>query len=158
NAKQTEFVRATFEKELTKFPMESRAALKAAFDAPADKQTEEQKKLVASNPKLNITPGVLYQYDPAAADVLQGMNKKLTAKQAQRPVEDFVSITDEVPGVVPVTKVFYRGDYRQPKGEVLPGDLTIAAPEGKRLELPAKDASLPGTGRRLALAKHLTSG
>jgi hypothetical protein len=158
NAKQAEFVRATFEKELTKFPPESQAALKAAFDAPADKRTEEQKKLVASNPKLNITPGVLYQYDPAAADVLKGMDKKLAAKRAERPVEDFVAITDEVSGVVPVTRVFYRGDYRQPKGEVLPGDLTIAAAEGKRLEIPAKDPALPTTGRRLALAKHLTSG
>ena len=158
NAKQAEFVRAAFEKELTRFPAEARAALKAAFDAPAAKRTEEQKKVVASNPKLEITPGVLYQYDPASADVLKGMANKLAAKRAERPVEDFVSITDEVPGVVPATRVFYRGDYRQPKGEVLPGDLTIAAAEGKRLEIPAKDPSLPGTGRRLAFARHLTSG
>jgi hypothetical protein len=101
---------------------------------------------------------VLYQYDPAAADVLKGMDKKLAAKRAERPVEDFVAIADEVPGVVPLTRVFYRGDYRQPKGEVLAGDLTIAAAEGKRLELPAKDPALPTTGRRLAFAKHLTSG
>jgi len=158
NAKQSEYVRAAFEKELTKFPAESLAALKAAFDAPADKRTEEQKKLVASNPKLNITAGVLYQYDPAAADVLKGLDKKLVGKQAERPVEDFVAITDEVPGVVPVTRVFYRGDYRQPKGEVQPGDLTISAAEGNRLEIPAKNAAVSTTGRRLALAKHLTSG
>ncbi len=158
NAKQAEFVRATFEKELTKFPAESRPALKAAFDAPADKRTESQKNLVASNPKLNISAGVLYQYDPAAADVLKGMEQRLAAKRAERPVEEFVAVTDEVPGVVPPTRVFYRGDYRQPKGEVLPGDLTIAAAEGKRLEVPAKDPALPTTGRRLALAKHLTCG
>src|SRR5262249_24421872 len=92
NARQAAFVRATFEKELTKFPAETRAALKAAFDTPADKRTEEQKKVVASNPKLNVTAGVLYQYDPAAADVLKGMDKKLAAKRAERPVEDFVAI------------------------------------------------------------------
>src|SRR5205823_6507732 len=42
--------------------------------------------------------------------------------------------------------------------EVQPGDLTIAAPDGKRLELPSKDPKLPTSGRRLAFARHLTSG
>src|SRR5204863_1636888 len=53
---------------------------------------------------------------------------------------------------------FHRGDYRQPKQAVLPGDLTIAAPEGQRLELPAKDAATATSGRRLAYARHLTDG
>jgi hypothetical protein len=158
NTKQAEFVQAAFEKELTKFPENSRAALKAAFMAAADKRTEEQKKLFASNPKLNITPGVLYQYDAAAAKTITDMSNKLAAKRATRPVEDFVAVTNEVAGVVPSTKIFYRGDYRQPTDEVLPGDLTIAAAEGKRLEIASKDPGLPTTGRRLALARHLTSG
>jgi hypothetical protein len=158
NEKQTAFIRAAFEKELAKFPADSRQALKAAFEAPADKRTEEQKKLVASNPKLNITAGVLYQYDPKAAETLKGMAAKLAARRAERPVEDFVTMPGEVPGVVPATMVFYRGDYRQPKGQVQPGDLTIAAPDGKRLEIPSKDPGLPTTGRRLAFARYLTSG
>src|SRR5439155_11953566 len=39
-----------------------------------------------------------------------------------------------------------------------PGALTIAAPDGKRLEIPARDPKLASTGRRLAFARHLTSG
>src|SRR5207245_1161259 len=49
--KQSAAVRAAFEKELEKFPAERRAELKAAFDAPADKRSDEQKQLVATNPK-----------------------------------------------------------------------------------------------------------
>ncbi|HKI37284.1 MAG TPA: PSD1 and planctomycete cytochrome C domain-containing protein [Gemmataceae bacterium] len=158
NEKQQKYVRAAFEKELTKFPAEQRDQLRSAFDAPAGKRTDEQKKLVAANPKLNVNPGVLYQYDTASADELKKLQAAVNAKRAEKPVEDFVAVLSEVPGPVPLTKVFHRGDYRQPKGEVPPGDLTIAAPEGKRLEIPSRDAKLPTSGRRLALAKHLTDG
>jgi hypothetical protein len=158
-AKQTAAVRTAFKKELEKFPEADRPKLKAAFDTPAAKRTEEQKKLVASNPKLNITPGVLYQYNPKAADELKAMQAKVQAKRAERPPEGFVSVLTEVPGRVPATKLFHRGDYRSPKGpDLVPGDLTIAAPEGKRFDITAEDTTLPTTGRRLAWAKHLTDG
>jgi hypothetical protein len=158
NEKQRQYVRAAFEEELTKFPAEQRDQLRSAFDAPAARRTDEQKKVVAANPKLNVTPGVLYQYNQAAADELKKLQAAVNARRAQKPVEDFVAVLCEVPGQVPPTKVFHRGDYRQPRGEVRPGDLTIAAAEGQRLEIPPRDAKLPTSGRRLALAKHLTSG
>ena len=151
-------VRAAFEAELAKFPVDQRDELRSAFDAAADRRTPRQKMLFETNPKLNITPGVLYQYNPKAADELKAIDAKVAAKLAQKPAEGFVAIADETPGVVPVTKVFYRGDYRQPKGEVGPGDLTIAAEEGARFEVPAKDSGLPTSGRRLAYARHLMSG
>ena len=65
---------------------------------------------------------------------------------------------DEVPGSVPTTKIFHRGDHRQPTKPVRPGDLSIAAPEGMRYEIPEKDPSLPTSGRRLAYARHLVKG
>src|SRR5262249_41320724 len=70
----------------------------------------------------------------------------------------FVAVLNEVSGQAPVTRIHHRGDPRQPTKAVGPGDLTIAAAEGKRLDLPAKDGKLSTTGRRLAYAKHLTSG
>ena len=79
---------------------------------------------------MNITEGVLYQYDPAAAEDLKKESAKVAAKRAEKPVEDFVSVLDEVPGVVPATKIFHRGDHRQPTKAVRPGDLSIVAPEG----------------------------
>src|SRR5207237_592886 len=125
---------------------------------PAAKRTDEQKKLVAANPKLHVRPGVLYQYDPAAADELKKRQAAVNARRAQKPAEDFVAVLSEVPGQVPPTHVFHRGDYRQPKEAVQPGDLTVAAPEGRRLEIASRDTQLPTSGRRLALARHLTGG
>jgi hypothetical protein len=159
NQKQSAAVRAAFEKELEKFPEAGRPQLKAAFDAPADKRTEEQKKLVAANPKLNINPGVLYQYDEKADKELKALQAKIQAKRAERPAEGFVAVAAEVPGRVPATKLYYRGDARQPKGPDLPpADLTVAAPDGKRFEIAAKGPAAPTTGRRLAWVKHLTDG
>ena len=151
-------VHAAFLAELAKFPADQRDKLRAAFDTPADKRTAEQRKLVETNPKLSISAGVLYQYNKKAADELEAMDKKVAAKLAEKPVEDFIAVLDEVSGVLPVTRVFHRGDHRQPRGEVNPGDLTITAPDGKRFELPTKAASATSSGRRLAYAKYLTSG
>ncbi len=158
NRVQERHLRAAFEKVLESFPADQREPLRAAFTAPAAKRTPEQRRLVASNPKLNITPGVLYQYNPGAAEELKKLGAKVAAKRAEKPAEDFVALLDEVPGQIPTTRIFHRGDSRQPKGEVQPGDLTIAAPEGRRLDLPAKAANLPSSGRRLTYTRHLTSG
>src|SRR5262249_44839464 len=128
------------------------------FTQPFAKLTPAQQQLFKSNPKLNINPGVLYQYNQAAADELKKISARFNVKRAEKPPEDFLAVMAEVPGQVPPTRIFHRGDYRQPKSEVMPGDLSIAAPDGQRLDLPGKDKTLPGTGRRLAFARHLTSG
>lgn len=158
DAKAKEFLLAALEKELLKFPEEQRNALRDAYHTPSNKRNDEQKMLLATNPSVNLNPGNLYQYNQAAADELKKDAEKIAAKRAEKPVEDFLSVLSEVPGVLPTTQLFHRGDYRQPLQAVEAGDLTIAAPEGKRLELPAKDAVLATSGRRLAYAKHLTSG
>jgi hypothetical protein len=158
DAKTKAYMDAAIKKELAKFPESLRTKLGAALDVAPASRSEEQKRLLASNPSVNIIEGVLYQYDPAAAEDLKKENAKVAAKRAEKPVEDFVSVLDEVPGVVPVTKIFHRGDHRQPTKSVRPGDLSIAAPEGQRFEVPEKDGSLPTSGRRLAYAKHLVSG
>ncbi|HXD89152.1 MAG TPA: DUF1549 and DUF1553 domain-containing protein, partial [Urbifossiella sp.] len=158
-AVQTAAVREAFEKALEKFPAKERPALKAAFDAAAAQRTAEQKKLVELNPKLNITPGVLYQYDQKKADELKAMQAKIAKKRAERPVEGFVAVMAEMPGRVPATRLFHRGDSRQPKGpDLLPADLTIAAPDGQRFELSARSAKTATTDRRLAWARHITNG
>ncbi|MGH7135208.1 MAG: DUF1549 domain-containing protein, partial [Pirellulales bacterium] len=158
NAKQAKFLGEALEKELEKFPEELRGKLRDAYNTSADKRSEEQKQLLAANPKVNISAGVLYQYNQAAADELKADQAKIAAKRAEKPVEDFVSVVNEVPGTLPATHIFYRGDYRQPKQEVSPGDLTIAAADAERFEIPGDDPLLPTSGRRMALARHLMSG
>jgi len=158
NEKVTRVVDAIREKEILKFPAEQQEPLRVAFSTPADKRTPEQKQLVDLNPKVNISPGVIYQFDEAMDKELKADQAKIAAKRAEKPVEDFVSPISELPGALPETKIFHRGDYRQPLKAVQPGDLTIAAADGKRLEIAAKDPSVASSGRRLAFAKHITSG
>ena len=158
DAKTKTYLEAATKKELAKFPEQLRTKLRAALDTAAASRSEEQKRLLASNPSVNITDGVLYQYDPAAADDLKKERARVGAKRAEKPVEDFVSVLDEVPGVLPTTKIFHRGDHRQPTKPVGPGDLSVAAPEGSRYDVPERDAALPTSGRRLAYARHLVKG
>lgn len=158
DVKTARYIAAALEVELAKHEEPLRGQLRAALDAPADKRTDEQKKLLANNPSLNITPGVLYQYNAKAAEELTKDRERVAAKRAEKPVEDFVSVLNEAPGVRPETKIFHRGDYRQPTEPVSPGGLTILAAEGERFEIVDNDAAAPSTGRRLAFAKHLTSG
>ncbi len=63
---------------------------------------------------------------------------------------------NEVPGQVPVTKLFARGDIQQPRQDVAPGELTVMSSDSTLI--PVDDPSIPTTGRRLAYARHLTSG
>ncbi len=158
NEKVQKFLTVVLEKELLKFPEELRGALRDAYNAPVDQRSEEQKQLLLANPSVNINAGVLYQYDQAAADELKKDADQIAAKRGEKPVEDFLSVLNESPNEIPLTHLFHRGDYRQPKQVIQPGDLTIAAPEGERWEMPAKDPAIATSGRRLAYARYLTSG
>jgi hypothetical protein len=156
--KTARFIAEALEVELKKFAEPLQGRLRETLSTAEEKRTDEQKALIATNPSLNITPGVLYQYNAKAAEELKKDNEAVAAKRAEKPVEDFVGVLDETSGVRPETKVFHRGDHRQPTRSVAPGDLTIAAPEGARFEIADADPKAPSTGRRLAFARHLTSG
>ncbi|MDG3003542.1 PSD1 and planctomycete cytochrome C domain-containing protein [Paludisphaera mucosa] len=156
--KTAKFLAAALEVELKKFPDPMQVKLREALNAAADKRTEEQKTLLANNPSLSISAGVLYQYNAQAAEELKKDNEGVAAKRAEKPAEDFVAVLDEKPGVRPETRVFHRGDYRQATKLVTPGDLTIASPDGARFEAGDADPKAPSSGRRLAFARHLTDG
>ncbi len=156
-AKQTVYMAEALEKELSKFEEPLRADLRSAYQTPADKRTDAQKQLLEKNPSVNISEGVLYQYNQAAADDLKKFDERIAAVRARKPAEEFLRALIEPAGHVPETKLFYRGDYRQPKQTVPPGALSVCVAEGQRIEFPAKRADLPTTGRRVAFARWLTS-
>jgi hypothetical protein len=58
--------------------------------------------------------------------------------------------------VVPATLLFKRGNRTTPGEEIPPGDLSVLG--DKPVDFPLDDPALPSTGRRLALARHLTNG
>ncbi|QDU36297.1 Planctomycete cytochrome C [Maioricimonas rarisocia] len=156
--KQAEYMEQALEKELAKFEEPLREQLRTAYKTPAGERTDEQKALLDSHPSVKITPGVLYQYLPDAAEDLKGYDKRIAEVRAKKPPEEFIRALVEPAGHVPETRLFHRGDHEQPKQVVAPAGLTVAAPEGEYPALPANDPELSTTGRRLAFARWLTSG
>lgn len=157
-AKEAKYMAEAFDKELEKYEEPLRSELRSAYQTPAGERTESQKALLDANPSVNLSPGVLYQYNQAAADELKAMDAKIAEIRARKPVERFVSVVRESHDHLPETKVFHRGDYRQPTVTVMPGDLTVLSASGERFDFALDDPNLPTSGRRLAFAKHLTSG
>ena len=160
-ARQNAAVTAVFEKELLKFEPVQREKLRDAFNAPKEKRTDEQKKLLDENPSVKVEAGILYQYDPKAkealAEALKPLDAKISELRAKCRPEDFVSVLTEVPGQIPVTYLFHRGDPQQPKEAIKPGGLTVLESADRRLDFPEKDSSLSTSGRRLAFARWLVS-
>jgi Protein of unknown function (DUF1553)/Protein of unknown function (DUF1549)/Planctomycete cytochrome C len=154
--KQAEYMKQALDKELTKYEEPLKAELRAAYEAPADKRSPEQKALLDKYPSVNISPGVLYQYLPEAAEDLKKFDARIAEVRAKKPAETFVQALVEPAGHLPVTKLFHRGDHTQPKQEVPPGRLSVLSPTGTSQAFAADDPSLPSSGRRLALARWLT--
>lgn len=143
---------------IVKLPKEIQEPLRVARKTAVAKQTPEQKKLLKDHPNVNVTATGVRQEAGAKYNAWEkkydGLLKPL---QAKRPVEDFVHCLTEVPGKFSPTKFLYRGDHTQPRDEVQPGELSIVARFADK-PMPVDDEAVPTTGRRLAYARHLTSG
>ncbi|MEX2168649.1 MAG: PSD1 and planctomycete cytochrome C domain-containing protein [Pirellulales bacterium] len=155
-AKLVVYMAEALEKELTKYEEPSRAELRAAYTTAADQRSDAQKQLLEKYPSVNVSEGVLYQYNQAAADDLKKFDERIAATRATKPAEEFLRVLTEPVGHVPETKLFHRGDYRQPMQVVAPGALSVCSPESGRTEFAVKSAELPTTGRRLAFARWLS--
>ena len=59
---------------------------------------------------------------------------------------------------LPVSRIFFRGNPESPKEEVEPSELKVLQLNGTDADLPVNDPDLSTSGRRLAYARHLTSG
>jgi hypothetical protein len=152
-----QIVEDIFEKELAKLDPEWQGAARLARETPAKQRTPLEQQILKDYPSLNVNNGSAILYDRKG---VAAHNKKyddlLAAARGKKPAEDFVACLTEVPGTIPVTKVFYRGDIQQPRQAVEPGELSVLGEMAGRI--PTKDETLPTTGRRLAFARHLTSG
>ena len=145
------------ERVIKKLPEELREKARTARKTPEAERTDEQKKLVEEHPFLKIKGNWLNQIDSTPkAEIDKKWQPQIDAAVAKKPPPDLLMCLTEVPGQVPVTHLFARGDFNQPRDEVAPGELSVLDNEG--LSIPVNDPQLPTTGRRLAYARHLTSG
>jgi hypothetical protein len=158
-ALQKKYIDQAFVKELERFPEELRDKLAAAHRIPAAERNADQADLLKKYPSANITGGNLYQYNKEAADEVKEFDKRVAKIRENKPYHPYVRALTEPPGSKVETRLFHRGDSRQPVGDPLaPAGLTIAAPPGKRLEIPLGDRNGETSGRRVAFAKWLTGG
>lgn len=172
--KEKKFVAQTRQRELQKLPAQTRTDVETALNTPVEKRTETQKALLAGHPGVLVSAATLAKFNPKAAAELQrdaDLARELRSSKAAvdlksysdraaeirstKPQEGFLRSLTEIPGRVPATFVFHRGDHEQPGDQIEPGDLSIL---GSGPAIASNDPSLPGTGRRLAFARHLTSG
>ena len=137
-AKQTVYMAEALDKELTKFEEPLRDELRAAYQTAADKRSDAQKQLLDKHPSVNISPGVLYQYNQAAADDLKKYDERIAAVRAKKPPEEFVRALIEPAGHAPETKLFHRGDYRQPKQALRQARCRSAARRAAASSLPPR--------------------
>lgn len=156
---QTQFIQATLDKEIAKLPAEVRDAARQAHATAEKDRTPEQQALFKQYPSLNVNPGSLYLYDSEAAKKLKELADRADEIRATKPPEEFIHALTEVPGQASPTRLFARGDYQQPKDDVAPAFLAITTGGDPAAAAVAADNSeLPTTGRRTALAQHLTTG
>lgn len=172
--KEQRFVAETRAAELAKIPETDLPDLERALAAKIETRTEKQAELINKYPGTQVTLKTLEQFNPdaaseierdrklaeelrasKAAEDLNSYSDKAAAIRAKKPEEGFVRAAFEVPGKVPSTFLFYRGDPEQPKDAVQPGDLTILS---HRPEIAENNSDIPSTGRRLAFARQLTDG
>ena len=156
DVKRDEFMQQALDKELEKYQEPLREQLRMAYKTPEKDRNDEQKELLKKNPSVNITPGVLYQYLPKAAEELKKLDGEIAAKRAEKPLEEFVRVLTEPADRAPLARLFHRGEHQQPQQEIAPAPPAVAVPEGERVEFPKDDPNLPTTGRRLAFAGWLT--
>lgn len=151
-------VQEVFEREVAKLPEEQRELAKVARDTAEKERTPEQKQLLKDHPSLKVDRGSVYLYERKRVDE---HNKSFDARQAaikaKRPPEDYVACLTEVPGKIPATQLFFRGDFNSPRQEVEPGELAVLK-SSAAAAIPKDDPQLPTSGRRLAYARQLTSG
>jgi Protein of unknown function (DUF1549)/Protein of unknown function (DUF1553)/Planctomycete cytochrome C len=151
-------VQEVFEREVNKLPEAQRSAARQARSTAADKRTPEQQQILKETPSLNVDRGSVYLYEAARiAQFNKQWDERIAEVRSLRPMEDFVPSLTEVPGQIPATHLFYRGEINQPKQEMKPGELSILA-AAVPVEIPVDDPELPTSGRRLSFARHLTGG
>ncbi|MBC7821865.1 MAG: DUF1549 domain-containing protein, partial [Planctomycetaceae bacterium] len=133
--------------------------IREAAKAPIAKRTPEQKKLLTDHPKAAIPVGTLLERNAKEEykAITDKFVKLINEQKALRPEDDFAHCLTEVPGKIPPTFLFFRGEITQPKQVVAPGELAVLTSASGN-PVPSDDESVQTSGRRLAYARHLTNG
>ena len=150
------------EKKLADVPEEEREETRQAVLADPAGRTQRQKDLLEAYPMVkpvNFISGLLVEYDGAAHQRFEKEKQKVAAIRAKKPPLRMIVATTEPKGKLPVSRIFFRGNPESPRGEVAPGELiALSRAAGEVIVPEAPGGGGKSSGRRLAYARHLTSG
>ena len=124
---------------------------------PKKKRTTRQRELATKYEFVDVTRTNIARFANAELRKLAKLwSAKEQAAKKRLPPQNMVMPLTEIVGQVPKTFLFSRGDFRQPRQSVLPGEISVltSAPA----KIPSNDPNVKTSGRRLAYARHLTNG
>lgn len=173
---EQEALKAAQQNAIDSLTEEEQKLFMAALAIPTASRSEEQQALMADHADKVVSLKNLEKFAPEQAQRIEELKrertdllatlkadrlKELSEKAAEirgtKPPEGFVRALTEVPGKVPETFLFYRGDFDQPKEKLLPAGLSVLD-HLSLVSIPENNPDLPSTGRRLAFARRLTDG
>ena len=175
--KEKEFIATVRAAGLAALKPSEQAELTSILELTDADRTENQQAQLGRYPRVAVTAETLSQHDAKGAALVQEYRqaaarcRQLDAKKqiadlangikqirGTIPQEPFLRALTEPPGHTPTTFLFQRGNHTSPaKDPLAPAQLSILQATVP-VSLPVNDPALPTTGRRLAYARHLTSG
>ena len=158
NRLQDDLIEEFVQKQLELVPAAMRGQVIAARKTPADKRTEEHKRLLGEFPTFQDQI-ILDAINAPGAKRVEEVRKRAAEIRAMKPIDPLVHCLAEEPGKAVETFLFHRGDHQQPAEKVAPGGLTVLQGLANDSALaPCSNSTRRTTGRRLQLAKILTDG
>lgn len=150
-----ELIEKFVQKQLLLVPEEIREPVIAARRTPANKRTEEHKKLLREFPTFQDHI-ILGEIDVEGAKKVAEVRKRASELRATKPADPMLHCLVEEPDQNVETFLFHRGDHQQPREKITPGGLTVLA-SLRANDIPATNSTGRTSGRRLAFAKYITS-
>lgn len=148
------------ERELKKIPEADREPARVANELPEAKRSPEQNALLKTYPNIRSVTHIrnqLVEYDPPSHRLFTKEDADITQLRGTKPPATLLMTVREQPGQITPSRIHLRGDVAQQTKVVQPGELT-ALSNSDSIALPSVSKDSSTTGRRLALAKHWTSG
>ena len=172
--KEQQFINETRQRSIAEAPLDVQESLRDATGIKASERSQQQQDLLKKYPAVLVTKSNLATFNAEAAAELKELTERATLFRKTKSADDLKSYTDQIAeirqripkegfiraltepkGHQPATYLFHRGDHQQPLQKVAPGGLSILRASQA---IAPQSESLATTGRRLAFAKHLTSG
>jgi cytochrome c553 len=144
------------EERMRDLPEETRVEIRRIWHRPQkDRAEAEQALLKQHDCDFEKANHLRFLPDRDAEEARRSQLVKDALAVRETKLTRVLMVAHERRDVVPTTRRYHRGDPRQPKEAILPGELSLFedAPE-----IPAADPDQYSTGRRLAYARWLTRG